>query len=203
MRFSVSLLLLSHKLEADFSFLAYHSKTATSRRRQALRKAAGKKGSVYEEMYLLNSIKKTVEVKLVELQSAFSSYSFSFPVLTLAVTAADTSALLPILLTISTSPDSEHLSAAIELQSSLLSFHATLLSTLSSIWDPLESHWRFEREEEQRIRDSGDAVRLLEWEQRPRPIEGEVETKRVERPVVAEWKGRLGVLDAAAKREGR
>jgi hypothetical protein len=44
---------------------------------------------------------------------------------------------------------------------------------------------------------------LLEWEQRPRPIEGEVETKRVERPVVVEWKGRLGVLDAAAKREGR
>jgi len=46
-------------------------------------------------------------------------------------------------------------------------------------------------------------MKLLEWEQRPRAIEGEIETKRVEKPEVPVWKGRLGVLDAAAARERR
>lgn len=157
---------------------------------------------MYEEMYLLNSIKKTVEAKLVELQSAFPALSF-FPrrprLTPPPPLAADTSALLPILLTLSSS---EHRHAAIALQSTLLTFLAFLSSSLSTIWDPLERSWRFEREEEQRIRDSGDLARLVEWEQRPRAIEGEVETKRVERPEVKSWKGRLVVLDAAAAKEG-
>ncbi|KAK4050772.1 putative elongator complex protein 1 [Microbotryomycetes sp. JL201] len=45
------------------------SRTAKSRKRASLRKAAGKKGTVFEEMYLLNSIKKTFETRLLELQS--------------------------------------------------------------------------------------------------------------------------------------
>ncbi|BGP18516.1 hypothetical protein JCM10213_002969 [Rhodosporidiobolus nylandii] len=153
------------------------SKTATSRRRQALKKAAGKKGSVYEEMYLLNSIKKTAEVKLAELQN-------------------DAAALLPVLLTLSSS---EHRSAAIDLQSGLAFFITFLLSALDQIWTPRERAWREEREDEQRIRDSGDQMRLLEWEARPRPTEGEEETKRVERPAVPKERWRLGVLDAASK----
>lgn len=51
------------------------SRTSRSRRRAGLKKAAGKKGSVYEEMYLLNSIKKSIEVKLAELQGTVF-YSF-------------------------------------------------------------------------------------------------------------------------------
>ncbi|GAA5832721.1 hypothetical protein JCM11251_005735 [Rhodosporidiobolus azoricus] len=155
------------------------SKTSTSRRRQALKKAAGKKSSVYEEMYLLNSIKKTVESKLTELQT-------------------DAAALLPILLTLRSS---DHRSAAIELQTSLSSFETFLSTTLSTIWDPLEQAWRSEAEEDQRVRDSGDPVRLAEWEARPKPIEGEEETKRVERPTLPKGKWRLGVIDAAAKAE--
>ncbi|GAA6031547.1 hypothetical protein JCM8097_006514 [Rhodosporidiobolus ruineniae] len=156
------------------------SRTATSRRRQALKKAAGKKGSVYEEIYLLNSIRKTVEGKLVELR-------------------AEVSALLPILLTLR-SPS--HRSAALTLQSALSTFELFLQTTLSTIWDPLERTWRAEREEEQRVRDSGDPMRVQEWESRPRPVEGEEETKRVERPVWPKGGWRLGVVDAAARAEG-
>lgn len=43
-------------------------KTATSRRKAALKRVAGRKGTVYEEMYLLNSVKKAVETRLAELQ---------------------------------------------------------------------------------------------------------------------------------------
>ncbi|GAA5969527.1 hypothetical protein JCM11641_008144 [Rhodosporidiobolus odoratus] len=154
--------------------------TATSRRRQALKKAAGKKGSVYEEMYLLNSIKKTAESKLAELQT-------------------DTAALLPILMTLSSR---DHRSAAIELQSTLSTFITFFVASLDRIWAPREKIWREEREEEQRVRDSGDPMKLAEWEARPRPIEGEEETKRVERPTVPKEKWRLGMLDAAAKAEG-
>ncbi|GAA5889329.1 hypothetical protein JCM6882_000709 [Rhodosporidiobolus microsporus] len=156
------------------------SKTSTSKRRQALKKAAGKKSSVYEEMYLLNSMKKTVESKLAELQT-------------------DAAALLPVLLTLRSS---DHRSAAIELQTGLSSFEAFLSATVSTIWDPLERAWRQEQEEDQRVRDSGDPVRLAEWEARPRPVEGEEETKRVERPALPKGKWRLGVVDAAAKAEG-
>ncbi|GAA6015095.1 hypothetical protein JCM10207_008729 [Rhodosporidiobolus poonsookiae] len=158
----------------------HSSKTAGSRRRQALKKAAGKKGSVYEEMYLLNSIKKNAEVKLDELQT-------------------DVAALLPILLTLSSS---SHRSAAIDLQSALTTFETFLSTTLDTIWTPREAAWRAERAEEQRVRDTGDPLRIVEWEARPRPVEGEEETKRVERPALAKAKWRLGVLDAAARSGG-
>ncbi|GAA6025944.1 hypothetical protein JCM10207_004489 [Rhodosporidiobolus poonsookiae] len=158
----------------------HSSKTAGSRRRQALKKAAGKKGSVYEEMCLLNSIKKNAEVKLDELQT-------------------DVAALLPILLTLHSS---SHRSSAIDLQSALTTFETFLSTTLDTIWTPREAAWRAERAEEQRVRDSGDPLRIVEWEARPRPVEGEEETKRVERPALAKVKWRLGVLDAAARSGG-
>lgn len=67
---------------------------------------------------------------------------------------------------------------------------------MSTVWDPLEAAWRAEALEEQRVRDTGDPMRVAEWEQRPRPVEGEEETKRVERPKVADEKWRIGLLDA-------
>lgn len=47
----------------------HFSRSARSRRRGGLKRAAGKKGTVFEEMYLLRSLKKTVENKMEELQS--------------------------------------------------------------------------------------------------------------------------------------
>ena len=41
-----------------------------------LKKAAGKKGSIYEESYLLKSLKKSIEDKVLELQSEFLPVSF-------------------------------------------------------------------------------------------------------------------------------
>ncbi|GAA5870104.1 hypothetical protein JCM1840_003583 [Sporobolomyces johnsonii] len=152
------------------------SKTAKSRRRAGLKKMAGKKGSVYEEMYLLNSIKKSVEVKLAELQN-------------------ETAALLPILLTLSSSP---HRTAASSLQSALAALESFLASTLSTVWTWRELEWRAEQQEEQRIRDKGDAALLTEWEARAKPVEGEDETRRVERPVVPKGKWRVGMLDAGS-----
>ncbi|GAA6062845.1 hypothetical protein JCM10212_001851 [Sporobolomyces blumeae] len=150
------------------------SKTARSRKRAGLKKAAGKKGSVYEEMYLLNSIKKSVETKLAELQ-------------------AEVAALLPVLLRLSTS---DHRDAATELHADLSAFEKFLTSVTDRIWSPLEKEWRAEREQEQEVRDKGDALLLAEWEARPRPIEGENETKRVERPELAKVKWRIGMLDS-------
>ncbi|BGP02142.1 Putative elongator complex protein 1 [Rhodotorula toruloides] len=153
------------------------SKTSGSRRRAALKKAAGKKGTVYEEMYLLNSLKKTAESRLAELQR-------------------ETAALLPVLLILSSA---EHRTAAIDLQSNVTSFETFLSTAIDSIWSPLEQSWRAESIEEQRIKDTGDPMLLAEWEQRPKPVEGEEETRRVERPVLAREKWRIGLLDAQAK----
>ncbi|GAA5833802.1 hypothetical protein JCM3766R1_000102 [Sporobolomyces carnicolor] len=149
------------------------SRTSRSRRRAGIKKAAGKKGSVYEEMYLLNSIKKSVEVKLAELQ-------------------AEVAGLLPILLTLSSS---SHRSSAFELQSALTAFETFLSSIVDRIWLPREKEWTAEQVEEQAIRDKGDAALLAEWEARPKPIEGEVETKRVERPSLAKVKWKIGMLE--------
>lgn len=109
--------------------------------------------------------------------------------------AAETATLLPVLLTLRSPP---HRSAALELHSSLASLESTLSRALSTVWDPLESTWAAERAKEQRVRESGDPVRLAEWEQRPRPVEGEEETKRVERPKMAREKWRLGMLERGA-----
>lgn len=54
---------------ADLVSSAAGRKTATSRRKAALKRVAGRKGTVYEEMYLLNSIKKVVEGRHSDLQS--------------------------------------------------------------------------------------------------------------------------------------
>ncbi|GAA5956343.1 hypothetical protein JCM21900_006151 [Sporobolomyces salmonicolor] len=152
------------------------SKTAKSRRRAGLKKMAGKKSSVYEEMYLLNSMKKSVEVKLAELQT-------------------ETAALLPILLTLSSST---HRTAAAELQSALATLESFLASTVSTVWTWRELEWRAEQHEEQRIRDTGDAALLARWDARAKPVEGEQETKRVERPAVPKGKWRVGMLEAGS-----
>lgn len=108
----------------------------------------------------------------------------------------ETAALLPVLLTLSSD---EHRSAAIDLQSSVTTFETFLSAAVDSVWTPLEQSWRAESIEEQRIKDTGDPVLLAEWDQRPKPVEGEEETKRVERPALASEKWRIGLLDAQAK----
>ncbi|GAA5883430.1 hypothetical protein JCM3774_004277 [Rhodotorula dairenensis] len=153
------------------------SKTATSRRKAALKRVAGRKGTVYEEMYLLNSIKKAAETRLAELQG-------------------EAAALLPVLLTLDSK---DHRQAAFELQAAVTAFEAFLASAVDRVWNPLEAHWRDEAAEEQRVRDTGDPALLMEWEQRPRPIDGEEETKRVERPKMASVKWRIGLLSAATE----
>jgi len=169
------------------------SRTARSRRRAGLKKIAGKKGSVYEEMYLLNSIKKSLEVKIAELQSKLHIPRLISSVADPRVSwlAAEVAGLLPILLTLSSS---SHRSSASELQSALTAFEAFLVSLVNRIWLPREQEWKAEQVEEQQIRDKGDASLLAEWEARPKPIEGEAETKRVERPTLAKVKWRIGML---------
>lgn len=49
--------------------------TSKSKRRAGLKKASGKKGTIYEESYLLNSMKKAVEVRLLEIESTSRSSS--------------------------------------------------------------------------------------------------------------------------------
>lgn len=183
-----------------------HSKTASSRRRAALKRAAGKKGTVYEELYLLNSIKKTAEVKLGEVQSP----SLSPPSLparsrvrhraltsSFAPHAAETAALLPVLLTLSTT---EHRSAALSLHGALSSLESRLSLALDAVWAPREAAWVAERIEEQRVRESGDPVRVAEWEARPRAVEGEEETRRVERPRLARERWRVGMLERGGEK---
>ncbi|BGP42072.1 Putative elongator complex protein 1 [Rhodotorula kratochvilovae] len=153
------------------------SKTANSRRRNALKKAAGKKGTVYEEMYLLNSLKKAAETKLAELQT-------------------ETAALLPVLLALRSPP---HRAAALELQAALSALEAALARALSAAWDPLEAAWAAERAEEVRVRESGDPLKVAEWEARAKPVEGEEETRRVERPKLARERWRLGMLERGAR----
>ncbi|GAA5993070.1 hypothetical protein JCM10908_003090 [Rhodotorula pacifica] len=153
------------------------SKTAGSRRKAALKRVAGRKGTVYEEMYLLNSIKKAAETRLAELQG-------------------EAGAVLPVLLTLDSK---EHREAAFELQAAVSAFEAFFASAMDRVWAPLEAHWRQEAVEDQRVRDTGDPALLMEWEQRPRPIEGEEETKRVERPKLAAVKWRIGMLSTSSE----
>lgn len=51
---------------------ARDSRSTKSKRRAGLKKLSGKKGSVFEESYLLVSLKKSIEVRLVELQGPSS-----------------------------------------------------------------------------------------------------------------------------------
>lgn len=85
------------------------------------------------------------------------------------------------------------------MQAAVTAFEAFLASAVDRVWTPLEAHWRHDAAEEQRVRDTGDPALLLEWEQRPRPVEGEEETKRVERPKMASVKWRIGLLSATSQ----
>lgn len=166
-----------------------------------MKRVAGRKGTVYEEHYLLNSIKKVAESRLGEVQSEQrcpvdipdTCAHNPFPLTTL-FPAADTSALLPVLLSLDSR---DHRNAAFDLQAAVAAFETFLSSAIERVWAPLEAHWRYEAVEEQRIRDTGDPALLMEWEQRARAIEGEEETKRVERPKLASNKWRIGMLSVA------
>lgn len=147
-------------------------------------------------MYLLNSIKKAAETRLAELQGT----RFSLETLQASgeadispLSTGEAAAVLPVLLTLDSS---EHRSAAFELQAAVTAFEAFLTSAVDRVWGPLEAQWRQEAAEDQRVRDTGDPALLMEWEQRPRPIEGEEETKRVERPKMAAVKWCIGLLSA-------
>jgi len=109
-----------------------------------------------------------------------------------SLSSAEVASLLPILLTLSSS---SHRSSAFELQSALTSFESFLSSLVDRIWLPREKEWKAEQAEEQEIRDKGDAMLLAEWEARPKAIEGEPETKRVEKPVLAKVKWKIGMLE--------
>ncbi|KAI5477208.1 elongator complex protein 1 [Pseudohyphozyma bogoriensis] len=120
------------------------SRSTRSKRRGGIKRAAGKKGTIFEEFYLLRSLKKTVEDKLGELQT-------------------EVKALLPILLTLNSSA---HRSAAAELQQELDAFESCLRKAMDTIWKPREREWAEEKVEEMKAREMG------EWVEKPPPAEG-------------------------------
>ncbi|KAM0754229.1 IkappaB kinase complex, IKAP component [Meredithblackwellia eburnea MCA 4105] len=144
------------------------SKTSRSRRRGNLKKAAGKKGSVYEETYLLRSIKKSVEDKLGEIQG-------------------ETAALLPVLLQLSSV---SHRSAAVSLQSSLSQLEAFLADQVEAVWRWREGEWSREVEEELQAKDRGEFI--------PKKEEEEEELKRVVRPKIAANRWRSSILGSSS-----
>ncbi|ORY54599.1 IKI3 family-domain-containing protein [Leucosporidium creatinivorum] len=126
------------------------SRTARSRRRAGIKKAAGKKGSIYEETYLLNSLKKSLEVRLAELQG-------------------ETAALLPILLTLGSS---SHRLAATNLQQELTTLENFLRDSSDTLWGWREKEWAEESKEEHQLRERG------EWVEKPKPEEGTEKVER-------------------------
>lgn len=109
------------------------SQTSKSKRRAGLKKASGKKGSVYEESYLLNSMKRSVEARLLEIET-------------------EVAALLPTLLSLNSAPQRN---AAQVLQSTLTALLDFLTTELSSNWDWREAEWEREKEDEQDQRERG------------------------------------------------
>ncbi|SCV71454.1 BQ2448_3042 [Microbotryum intermedium] len=142
------------------------TRSSRSRRRAGLKKAAGKKGSIYEETYLLNSFKKSVETRLAELQT-------------------ETGALLSALLLLHST---NHRSAAAALQAELTSLEEFLRASLDHVWSWREKEWATEKHEEVRLKERG------EWVEKPKPEEGteKVESPKMARE---KWKiGLLDVL---------
>lgn len=176
---------LSAKGFANFSLPGFR-RTSKSRRRGVLKKAAGKKGSIYEESYLLRSLKKSFESKLDEIQSSsslphlclFFYRSLYSPILF----SAETAALVPVLLSLSTTP---HRAAAAALHEALATLEGFLEKQLDVVWIWREAEWAKEKEEEVRAKDRGEVIERKEVE------EG---TERVERPKLAGAKWRSALL---------
>ncbi|KAK4705712.1 elongator complex protein 1, partial [Phenoliferia sp. Uapishka_3] len=119
------------------------SRTSKSRRRGQIKKAAGKKGSIYEEAYLLKSLKKSFEGKLDEIQT-------------------DTAALIPALLSLATTA---HRSAAVEVQAALSALESSLATQLETIWVWRETEWAEEKAEEVAAKDRGEIIEKREVEE--------------------------------------
>lgn len=145
-------------------------KTAKSRRKQAVKKAAGRKGTIYEETYLLNSIKKAAEAKLAEIQ-------------------AEAGALLPCLLSLR---GAAMRAAAVGLQARVGQLEVWLGGRVEEVWAGREGEWAREEAERVERMERGEEVG-------PRVVWSEVEEgrRRVERPVVAKGKWRVGLLEKA------
>ncbi|KDE09564.1 hypothetical protein MVLG_00459 [Microbotryum lychnidis-dioicae p1A1 Lamole] len=126
------------------------TRSSRSKRRAGLKKAAGKKGSIYEETYLLNSFKKSVETRLAELQT-------------------ETGALLSALLLLHSTT---HRSAAAALQAELASLEDAFRTSLDHLWSWREKEWATERHEELRLKARG------EWVEKPKPEEGTEKVER-------------------------
>ncbi|SCZ89323.1 BZ3500_MvSof-1268-A1-R1_Chr1-1g01107 [Microbotryum saponariae] len=126
------------------------TRSSRSKRRAGLKKAAGKKGSIYEETYLLNSFKKSVETRLAELQT-------------------ETGALLSALLLLHSTT---HRSAAAALQAELASLEDAFRTSLDHLWSWREKEWATEKHEELRLKARG------EWVEKPKPEEGTEKVER-------------------------
>ncbi|KAL8292997.1 hypothetical protein RQP46_000691 [Phenoliferia psychrophenolica] len=119
------------------------SGTSKSKRRGLLKKAAGKKGSIYEESYLLKSLKKSLEDKLKDFQ-------------------VDTAGLLPVLLSLSSTA---HRSAAAALQESLAALEVQLAANIVQLWTWREKEWAEEKLDDLAARDRGETVQKREVEE--------------------------------------
>jgi len=150
------------------SVRAFRSKTAKSRRKQAVKKAAGRKGTIFEETYLLSSLRKAVEGKLAELQ-------------------AEAAPLLPVLLSVRGMAQK---TAAGALQTRIGELEAFLANKADAVWGPREERWKTEESERQERMDRGEEVG-------PKVVWSEVEEgrRRVERGLLSKGKWRVGVLE--------
>ncbi|KAM0790761.1 hypothetical protein ACM66B_004611 [Microbotryomycetes sp. NB124-2] len=144
------------------------SRTAKSRKRASLRKAAGKKGTVFEETYLLNSIKKSLETRLLELQNETHAVMVGF--------LASDNALSR--------------SAAVELQQALSELESSCETMRERIWSWREAEWAIQ--DTQASSESRGALVTHEGLQSRRP-EG---AERVSKPAMAHASWRIAVLDA-------
>lgn len=166
--------------------MSFRRRSARSKRRAGIKKAAGKKGSIYEETYLLNSLKKSLETRLSELQGEFGLFAAStcvFADMSAHLVAADVAPLLPLLISLTSAPLR---AAATELQQELTSLEAFLIKSSDLVWSWREKEWSEEQKEEWRLRELG------QWVEKGKPEEG---TERVERPKLAKSKWRVGLLD--------
>ncbi|KAK4047856.1 putative elongator complex protein 1 [Microbotryomycetes sp. JL221] len=141
------------------------SRTAKSRKRASLKRAAGKKGTVFEESYLLNSVKKTVETRLLELQNEAHNVITS-------------------LLSVHSSP---HHAAAVELQQALSALSSFTIETVDELWVWREAEWANEARELQDRQDRGDVEGKADL-----PL---AEAEKVTRPAVAQSQWRISMLD--------
>ena len=158
--------------------------TSKSKRRAGLKKLSGKKGTIYEESYLLNSMKKAVEVRLLEIESASPFLSLRSTLTDELRMIAEVSALLPILLSLNSTPQRN---AAQALQATLNELLAFLDKELSTNWDWREAEWLAETRDEQDQRERGV------WLEKGPVEEG---TERVLRPAWPKKKWRVAILDS-------